>query len=70
MAATLIEVIDVRETTVSTEKHQTHVPFDTLAGDDEDENDDSKARVLAPPPTSESLTGDWVPCPGVQVSAR
>lgn len=61
MAGTLIEVIDVCETPVSTEKHQTHVPFDTLAGDDEDENDDSEACILAPPCSSESLTRDWVP---------
>lgn len=50
MAGTFTEVTDVCETTGSTEKHQTHVPFDTLAGDDEDENNDSEARVLAPPP--------------------
>lgn len=63
MAGTLSEVTEVCETTVSNEKHQTHVLFDTLAGDDEDENSDSKARVLAPPPTSESLARDWVPRP-------
>lgn len=53
MAGTLI---DICETPVSTEKRQTHVLFDTLAGDDEDENNDSEAHVLAPPPSSESLT--------------